>query len=208
MISLLTGLLIVAFLLGVCFFISTTGIFSDSPREDKKTLSKAKEESSTTKSAISPEDIVLAKLTNSSGGQDDYALLWNGTPGISYNYEIAEKGLESVARGEMSSNSSVFKLRGLPLQEGKEYVVSVGETTTNINFAPPLILRHSMENGKIVIDTNIVPTGIEVISGAEKVPLSKCEIKIEPPGIICDMPLDSKPTVVIYNGPGAVNILF
>ena len=207
MIPFLIGVLILIAIFGFIWFVRT--------KKDKtsKTTEELTQVSFSTSSfkEIKEEDIVLALLTESGATQLDspYAILWNGKPGKTYEYAITENGIE-IAKGSATSKSSVYKIRGLPLEQNKIYDVRVGETDVRIPFAPPLVSGVAPIGDELDVSTNIVPTNIEILVSSVKVPLSGCQIKIEPPGFICKLPPhppETKPVMVIYNGPNAVTIL-
>jgi hypothetical protein len=161
------------------------------------------------------EDIVLAlitgKLNLEDEEEDSYAILWNGIPNKKYNYIITNSNTEEIiAKGEIDAPSNgLAKIKDVPLVEKTPYQVHVNETSVDIYFEPPkfnLPLKISPE--RIECDTNIVPTGIEVLSSGQKIPLAKCQIKIDPddPGFLCDATVEGEVTSMVYNGPNVVNI--
>lgn len=161
------------------------------------------------------EDIVLASITGKLNldeeDEDSYAILWNGTPDKKYNYTITNSNTEEIiAKGDTEAPSNgLVKIKDVPLIEKTPYQVHVNETSVDIYFEPPkfnLPLKISPE--RIECDTNIVPTGIEVLSSGQKIPLAKCQIKIDPddPGFLCDSPVEGEVTSMVYNGPNVVNI--
>lgn len=158
------------------------------------------------------DDIILAELTDPSSEKDEeYGILWNGSSGETYNYSIISKesGVE-VASGTVSSNSTVFKVKGLPLEYGKTYLVKVGDTEVEIPFVPPSFDLHSldMSENRIDCNTSSTPTNIEVIiDGTQKIPMSALQIKIEPPGFIVNHSIKGKLIIMIYNGRNTANIL-
>lgn len=153
------------------------------------------------------EDIVLAELTDPNG-EEDYGILWNGTAGETYNYSIRSSDAE-IASGTISSNSSVFKVKGLPLEIGETYTVRVGDTELEIQFVPPSFDLHSLVISANHIDCNTssTPTNIEVIGETQKIPMSAIQIKIEPPGFIVNHAVEGTNIIMIYNGRNAANIL-
>jgi len=198
----------IPFIVGILILVAVFVIFHFA--KAKKTESVKTTKVTQMEGDVRKEDVVLALLTESDKTQIQahYAILWNGTPGKSYEYVITHDSLE-VAKGEGTSSSSVFKIRGIPLEPGKIYDVKVGDTKVTIPFTPPLVTGINTINGDFDVSTNIVPTNIEIILGSTKIPLRECQIKIEPPGFICKLPshTENKPTMVIYNGQNAVNIL-
>lgn len=166
-----------------------------------------------------PKDIVLAVITSPKGEEEvSYAILWNGKPGKKYNYTIKTSGDFSntpIATGEVvCPNSGLVKIKGIPIEEGKVYDVTVADTTINVIFQPPqfiLPLKLGGEEGTNTIlemDTSVVPTSIEVLSSGLEVPLSRCLIKIDPadPGLKCEYEFNGEITIMVYNGPNAANI--
>ena len=203
MIPFYVGILILVAIFAVAYYIRTS---SNKETISNKPNSSVKQRSN---SEILGEDIVLALLTESGKTQiqGQYAILWNGVPGKKYDYVVTHNSLE-IAKGSATSSSSVFKIRGLPLEYGKIYNVQVDTTKVTIPFTPPKILKVTPSNDELDVNTDIVPTNIEVIIGSAKVSLSDCQIRIDPPGFICKLPPGNvKPVMVIYNGPNAVNIL-
>ena len=154
------------------------------------------------------DDIILAELTEQ-GQEEDYGILWNAIAGETYNYSISKDGIQ-IASGTASSNTTVFKVRGLPLEIGSNYEVKVGDTTVSIPFVPPSFDLHSLDvsDNHIDCNTSSTPTNIEVIiDGEQKVPLSAMKIKIEPPGFIVNHPIQGNVVIMIYNGRNTSNIL-
>lgn len=177
---------------------------------------------------ISSDDIILAELTEK-GKDSDYAILWNADPGKTYNYEIRDTEKNTIiAQGDLTSKTGVFKMKGLPLEHGSTYRVSVGEkngnipaTVVDVPFIPLSYNLQTLQNidTHIECDTDATPTNIEIVvtdktSGnpmPKIIPLSKIQLKIEPPGFICDSEtfenLNGDITVMIYNGRNTANIL-
>jgi len=154
-----------------------------------------------------PEDIVLAELKDyQNADSTDYGLLWNAKPG-DYNYSISTEGKE-VASGSCSSVSTMFKIRGLPLENNKTYTVQVGDTVVDVHFLPiTFYLNTLLVGNSLECDTNISPTNLEIVSGAVLIPKHKCHIKMEPPGFICDIEGYKDVVLMIYNGIHTVSIL-
>ena len=212
MIPFFVGILILVVVFGIFYFIRSTS------RQDNLENNPVKV---STPQEINKDDVVLALLTEKNGDTTDgnkYAILWNGVPDKTYDYIITELPDEQgtngreIAKGQASSTSSVFKIKGIPLEEGKVYDVTVGDASLRIPFTPPRIDKIMTDGQELNVTTDVVPTNIEIIVSTEtskvKIPLSECQIKIEPPGFICKMPQETKdPVMVIYNGPNAVNIL-
>ena len=194
----------IPFVIGVLILVAIFGFFyfmkSKNPSRTEVETPPIKIET-----PVKEEDIVLALLTEKDK-PSDYAILWNGTPNKTYPYIITHDSLE-IAKGEISSPSSVFRVRGIPIVSGKTYDVQVGDRRVKIPFTPPTILGARNREGELDVETNIVPTDIEVIVASNKIPLSECQIKIEPPGFICKIPSTTNPTIMVYNGRNAVNIL-
>lgn len=153
------------------------------------------------------EDIVLAELTDPNGDQD-FGILWNGIAGETYNYTIHSPEAE-IASGTATSNSTVFKVKGLPLEIGETYKVKVGDTEVEILFLPPSFDLHSLviSENRIDCNTSSTPTNIEVIGETQKIPMSDIQIKIEPPGFIVNHPVEGNNVIMIYNGRNSANIL-
>lgn len=204
MIPLFVGILLLLAIFGIFYFFRSSG--GNTPNQSEKIIQPG----------ILKEDIVLALLTDSSNpyahaqasahASAQYAILWNGTPNSTYSYTIIQDGIE-IAKGESTSESSVFKIKGIPLEQGKTYTVQVEDTKVEIPFIPPIITGINMSEKSLDINTDVVPTNIEVMVSASKISLNECQIKIDPPGFVCKLPENVKPVVVIYNGPNAVNIL-
>lgn len=187
----------ILFFIGLIIFIYLT--ISNSPLEKKK-LPETKENPK-------KEDIVLAELTEfQNPDKKDYGLLWNATKG-SYDYLISAEGKE-IAKGTVSSENNIFKIKGLPLEHGKTYTVQVGDTFVDVNFSPPSFLLETLTlEDNLECDTNMVPTNLEIIAGAVLIPKFNCHFKMEPPGFICNVKGYTDLVLMIYNGPNAVNIL-
>ena len=169
------------------------------------------------------DDIVLALITGRLGNDTElttetvteptntYAILWNGTPNKKYSYTITDSNTEKIiAKGDIDAPANgLVKIRDIPLVERTPYQVYVNETSVDIYFEPPqFLLPLKITPGHIECDTNIVPTGIEVLSSGQKIPLSKCQIKIDPgnSGFLCDASVEGEVTTMVYNGPNVVNI--
>lgn len=178
--------------------------------------------------SISSDDIILAELTEK-GKDSDYAILWNAVPGKTYKYEIKDTEKNTIiAQGHLTSSTGVFKMKGLPLEHGSTYRVSVGEkdgktpsTAVDVPFVPLSYNLQSLDfhDTHIDCDTDATPTNIEIVVTDRRggnpipkiIPLSKIQLKIEPPGFICDSDvfsgLDGDITIMIYNGRNTANIL-
>lgn len=154
------------------------------------------------------DDIVLAELTDYQNPQiPDYGILWNAEKGT-YDYLISAKGGREIAKGTTSSENSIFKIRGIPLEKGEIYTVQVGNTVVDVNFSPPQFLLETLAYGNdLECNTDVVPTNLEIVSGAALLPRFNCHFKLEPPGFICNVEGYRDLVVMIYNGPNAVNIL-
>jgi len=162
-------------------------------------------------------DIVLARLTAPDGlSPPEYAILWNGTPGKSYEYSIEEASTgASVASGSATCPpSGVIKIKGLGLVENVIYGVTVGTTNLNVHFALPEFIFPAVrfDTGGIDFDTSSSPTDLEVVYNNQKVPRGFLGIKMEPPGFTCDLSGNAGEnpsgdvTILIYNGPNVVNM--
>jgi hypothetical protein len=200
MISFIVGILILVAIFGLVYLVR----FRDTSK------GKSTDHPVVERSDVKTDDIVLASLTQPSKTlEGTYAILWNGTPNKKYEYIIWSDGKE-IAKGEATSPSSVFKIRGLPLEPSKTYDVQVGNTRVRIPFTPPTIIKVSRDGDELDVETDVIPTNIEVIVSSVKIPLTECQIKIDPPGFGCKLPPDSQgaeQVLVIYNGQGCVNIL-
>lgn len=162
------------------------------------------------------EDIVLAEITEQ-GKESDYGILWNGQAGKAYPYVIKDASTgEIVAESTAESKTNVFKIKGLPIEIGTTYQVTVGNEATGatieIPFVPLSFDLHSLRYASNYIDcnTDAPPTNIEaVINGAQKIPISDLQIKMEPPGFIVNHQVGAHDsvTIMIYNGRNTVNIL-
>jgi len=153
------------------------------------------------------KDIVLAELTDYLNPiEKDYGILWNAEKGT-YDYSISTNGKE-IAKGTTSSENNMFKIRGIPLERGSLYTVQVGNTLVDINFSPPSFFLETLTlTNELECNTDIVPTNLEIVSGSVLIPKFNCHIKLEPPGLICDVKGYTDLVLMIYNGPNAVNIL-
>lgn len=165
-------------------------------------------------------DVILARLTTPDEQSPDYAILWNGTPNKSYEYSITETTSGALmASGIVKCPASgVVKIKGLSLMEDSIYNVKINKTNLQIRFAPPefyfpaLSLPNGDENSSSLdFNTSSTPTDLEVIYGGQKVARGFLNIKFSPPGFTCEG-LNGKEsgtdvTIMIYNGPNAVNIL-
>lgn len=205
MIAWVVGLIFLLSIFVLIYFIKYHENQKDSkPKTQIKNISDPKE-----------NDIVLSKLTFPSG-EVDYSILWNGTPGKEYSYTIKDSsGNAIVENAKASSSSSVFKIKKLPLIDNQTYTVTVNNTTITIPFYPPEFILNTLKlnNGSIECDMSVVPTNMEIVFNNQPVtsiPLSDCQIRMEPPGFICENPRISPSEnmyVMMYNGENASNIL-
>lgn len=196
----------VIFIIGLFIYI----YFIKISRGVKETVGKENISKRHDQGEINKNDMVLVELTDFDKSPiPNYGILWNGKAGMTYNYSISTNGID-VASGTISSNSTIFKVKGLPLENGKTYDVKVGETTVQIPFIPPSFDLDSLiilENN-IDCNTSSTPTNIEVIiDGKYPVPISALQIKFEPPGFIVNYSTGGNIVIMIYNGRNAANIL-
>lgn len=162
------------------------------------------------------EDIVLAEITEQ-GKESDYGILWNGQAGKTYPYVIKDASTgEIVAESTAESKTNVFKIKGLPIEIGTTYQVTVGDektrATIEIPFIPLSFDLHSLNytSNHIDCNTDAPPTNIEIIiNGVQKIPISELQIKMEPPGFIVNHRINERDnvTIMIYNGRNTANIL-
>jgi hypothetical protein len=159
-------------------------------------------------------DIVLSKMTFLSG-EIDYSILWNGNPDKEYTYTIKDSSGNVIASSKITSSSSVFKIRKIPLIDNQTYIVTVNDTTISIPFYPPDFNLDTLKltNGSIECDLSVVPTNMEIVFNkppVASIPLSNCQIKMEPPGFTCENSRINKEEsmyIMMYNGENASNIL-
>lgn len=160
------------------------------------------------------DDIVLSKMTFLSS-DIDYSILWNGTPGREYTYSIKNSSGNVIVNSKATSSSSVFKIRKIPLIDNQTYTVTVNNTTVVIPFYPPAFDLNTLKigSGTIECDMSVVPTNMEIIFNGDpagSIPLSDCQLKMEPPGFMCEnskIAGNQNMYVMMYNGENAANIL-
>lgn len=164
---------------------------------------------------IPKDDIVLATIVSPKhGGVVDRVLMWNAPPG-SYQYVITDDDRE-IAKGSITSSSGLYMARGLNLIDHKRYMVMVGGTKVDVPYSPPNFDLGSLtiEPKTIRCSCDVVPTSIELVVGGIKLPISRCQMTIEPPGFICNftdadaISVDGVEShIVVYNGANACSIL-
>jgi hypothetical protein len=165
-----------------------------------------------TSDSIPKDDIVLATITSPKhGGVVDRVLMWNAPSG-SYQYVITDDDRE-VAKGSITSSTGLYMVKGLNLVDHRRYLVMVGSTRVDVPYSPPNFDLESLtvEPRTIRCSCDVVPTSIELVVGGIKLPISRCQMMIEPPGFICNLTDDLidgvESHIVVYNGANACSIL-
>jgi|WetSurMetagenome_2_1015567.scaffolds.fasta_scaffold553743_1 hypothetical protein len=175
------------------------------------TLEKKNFSSVSTKPGPLAEDIVLVELfdSNPSGVTNNgYAIMWNSkNTSDDYTIKNADDGV-MVVSSTSTSNTGLHKVKNIPLTKGKTYIVTINSTTVKILFYPIDIIESKIEDNIIDITTESIPTDVEVIIGSVVLSPADTSIKVEPPGIICNISIaGDRKVVMIYNGKNTGSVI-
>jgi hypothetical protein len=221
-IPLLVGIVILVAIFAVIYFLSSS---------DKANFTPTTETAKPKKSGVASEDIVLMLLQDLRAGTtfsseeakaSPKAIAWNAEPNSEHPYVIKLVGApigETPIEGKATSKTNVFRVKNVPIVYGYEYKVKVGDTEISTNFSPPIVLSKTWSGSKkdssdeegthaFQAVTTSTPTNIEVLADGVAVPLNKCNLTIEPPGFLVEVPsYVGGLIIVMYNGPNSVTYL-